>query len=315
MGKKILFDSNKKAACVIVSTASVSYTLTATREFIVSAGAFQSPQLLMVSGVGPAAQLQKYSIPVVKDLPGVGQGMQDHIFFGPSSRVKVETFTKLANDPLYVLSEFAINYSVLKRGPLTNPVCDFLGWEKVPANLRNSFPQSAKDDLAQFPADWPEVEYLSAPGFVGDFPNLWLNQPKDGYQYATIMAALVAPLSRGTVTIVSADTNTKPLINMLVAHAVWVQRVTRWPWLTARQKYMVSKDYASSMPAPLHYCLRAILRAPYTLLPRRLRPTFWPVYKSLKMSVAQSTMKPSESCQGVLCREARLRISNSFIYF
>jgi choline dehydrogenase len=213
MGKKILFDADKKATGVVVSTAGMQYTLTATREVIVSAGAFQSPQLLMVSGIGPATQLQKYSIPVIKDLPGVGQGMQDHIFFGPSSRVKIETFTKLANDPAYIVAEFAFNYSVLKRGPLTNPVCDFLGWEKVPANLRNNFSQSSKDDLANFPADWPEIEYLSAPGHIGNFSNLWLNQPKDGYQYATIMAALVAPLSRGNVTIVSADTSTLPLIN------------------------------------------------------------------------------------------------------
>ncbi|XP_073831458.1 glucose dehydrogenase [FAD, quinone] [Musca autumnalis] len=51
----------------------------ATKEVILSAGAIASPQLLMVSGIGPKAQLRKYDIPVLKHLPGVGGNMQDHI--------------------------------------------------------------------------------------------------------------------------------------------------------------------------------------------------------------------------------------------
>ncbi len=51
----------------------------ANREVILSAGALQSPQLLQLSGVGPAALLQSHGIPVVKDLPGVGENLQDHL--------------------------------------------------------------------------------------------------------------------------------------------------------------------------------------------------------------------------------------------
>ncbi|EME81572.1 uncharacterized protein MYCFIDRAFT_138304 [Pseudocercospora fijiensis CIRAD86] len=212
--KKILFDSNKKATGVsVVSAGLAPYTITAKKEVIVSAGAFQSPQMLMVSGIGPASTLSKFNIPVISDLAGVGQNMWDHIFFGPSYRVKLETFTKLANDPAYVASQFAVDYSVLKRGPLTNPVCDYLAWEKVPAALRSTFSSSSKSDLSRFSPDWPEIEYLGAPGYVGDFASLPRDQPKDGYEYATILAALVAPISRGNVTIVSDDTDDLPLIN------------------------------------------------------------------------------------------------------
>ncbi|KAK7018554.1 choline dehydrogenase [Favolaschia claudopus] len=51
----------------------------AKREVIVSAGTFQTPQLLMLSGIGPASELAKFSIPVVKDAPGIGTNLQDRI--------------------------------------------------------------------------------------------------------------------------------------------------------------------------------------------------------------------------------------------
>ncbi|KAI5370614.1 putative glucose-methanol-choline oxidoreductase, FAD/NAD(P)-binding domain superfamily [Septoria linicola] len=125
----------------------------------------------------------------------------------------VQTFIRLANDLLYVTAQFATDYLLGKRGPLTNPVCEFLGWEKVPAILKNLFSSGAKSQLDQFPSDWPEIEYLSAPDYVGDFSSLPTTQPKNGFQYATILAALVAPTSRGNVSIVSADSDDLPSIN------------------------------------------------------------------------------------------------------
>lgn len=75
LGKKIIFSSDKTATGIVVSTEGEQYTLSVRNEIILSAGAFQSPQLLMVSGVGPAASLSKNNIPVVADRPGVGQNM------------------------------------------------------------------------------------------------------------------------------------------------------------------------------------------------------------------------------------------------
>ncbi|EGY22173.1 choline dehydrogenase [Verticillium dahliae VdLs.17] len=213
LARRIVFDGAKRATGVVVSSALAlgQYTLRARREVLLSAGAFQSPQLLMVSGVGPRAQLSKLGIPVVADRPGVGQTMEDHVFFGPTHRVNVQTLTRLANDLLYTGAQFLGPYALQKQGPLTNPVCDYLGWEKIPRAL---LPASAASTLdAAFPPDWPELEYISAPGYVGAFTNLLTTQPRDGYQYATILGALVAPLSRGTVTLRSADTRDLPLIN------------------------------------------------------------------------------------------------------
>jgi choline dehydrogenase-like flavoprotein len=95
MAKKILFAKTKATGVQVLSKGATT-NLQAKREVIVSAGAFQSPQLLMVSGVGPKRALSKLNIPVVVDRPGVGQGMQDHVFFGPSYRVNLPTITRLA---------------------------------------------------------------------------------------------------------------------------------------------------------------------------------------------------------------------------
>ncbi|KAK1998230.1 GMC oxidoreductase [Colletotrichum falcatum] len=213
LAKRILFNDAKRATGVVVSsTLSLgTFTLQARKEVILSAGAFQSPQLLMVSGVGPGEQLERLNIPVVAERPGVGKTMEDHVFFGPTWRVKVQTLTRTANDLVYTAAQFAGPYTLEKKGPLTNPIADFLGWEKTPRDLIS--PEAAAALDSEFPPDWPEIEYLSAAGYVGDFSNLLTTQPKDGYQYATILGALVAPLSRGTVTLASADTRDLPLVD------------------------------------------------------------------------------------------------------
>ena len=69
----------------------------ARREVIVSAGAINSPQLLKLSGVGAAAELAALGIPVVHDLPGVGENLQDHLefYFQEASRLPVSLYSQL----------------------------------------------------------------------------------------------------------------------------------------------------------------------------------------------------------------------------
>lgn len=73
--KQILF-KDKVTTGVKVETEGRPFVISAGKEVIISAGAFQSPQLLMVSGIGPAETLRKFNIPVIHELKGVGQGMQ-----------------------------------------------------------------------------------------------------------------------------------------------------------------------------------------------------------------------------------------------
>jgi choline dehydrogenase len=208
MAKKVVF-SGKKAKGVLASTAGQQYILSAKREVILAAGAFLSPQLLMVSGVGPAATLNKYKIPVIADRPGVGQNMQDHILMGPSYRVNVITASAMA-DPVFA-AQAAELFVTNASGILTSPVGDFGGWEKLPPHLRNNLSPATKSALNSLPPDWPEIEFLSMGGYLGYQQNG--SQPLDGYNYATVAIALQAPQSRGSISISSSDTNDPPVID------------------------------------------------------------------------------------------------------
>ncbi|KAK2606325.1 hypothetical protein QQS21_003256 [Conoideocrella luteorostrata] len=212
LAKKVLFDKNKRAIGVEVTDAKgVTSQIMSSREVILSAGAFQSPQLLMVSGIGPAAVLNQFEIPVISDLPGVGQNMWDHPFFAVSHKVDFPTLTQVAND-FEVLAQKLDEYTSNHTGLLTSPVADFLGWEKIPNDLRANFTADTKQALAALSADWPEAEYISGAGYIGNASNL-MQQPQDGAQYASILGVLIAPTSRGNVTIKSADVSDLPIIN------------------------------------------------------------------------------------------------------
>lgn len=159
MARKVLFDENKTAIGVEVESTGITYKIHASKEVILSAGTFQSPQMLMVSGVGPKATLEEYNIEVLADRPGVGQNMWDHIFFGPAMEVNFNTLTRIAHDPIY-LAEQAFDYLFKHDGVLSSSV-DWLGWEKLPDAYRANLSSSAKSDLDSFPSDWPEVEVRS----------------------------------------------------------------------------------------------------------------------------------------------------------
>ncbi|MBV8379195.1 MAG: GMC family oxidoreductase N-terminal domain-containing protein [Paucibacter sp.] len=85
--QRIVFEG-RRAVGVAYRQGGEDVVLRARREVLVCAGAFHSPQLLMVSGIGPGAQLAAQGIPVVHELPGVGQNLQDHpdFIFGFAAR-------------------------------------------------------------------------------------------------------------------------------------------------------------------------------------------------------------------------------------
>ena len=169
------------------------FTISARKEVIVSAGPWHSPQLLMVSGIGPKETLQKFDIPVISDLPGVGQNMWDSAYVG---------------GPIWELNASGwnvdnANTALLKNasGPLTNIGYDVGAFERLPASWREKLSVQAKKNLAWFPDDWPNYEYTLAQ---------W---EQDGKQVGQIGVTLDSTTSRGNMTIRSSSMQVPPVIN------------------------------------------------------------------------------------------------------
>ncbi|KAK4545584.1 hypothetical protein LTR36_002934 [Oleoguttula mirabilis] len=207
--KQVLFDDNKAAVGVKVDTDGMPYTITATKEVILSAGAFQSPQLLMVSGIGPAETLTKYNIPVIHDLPGVGQNMEDNPLFGITFAVDVETSSSYSNNPARFGAAIT-EYNENRTGFLTSSGADAISFEKLVNMDRLNISAKAKQTLAWVPEDWPDIQFWGFTTWLGD--QLGSAAP-DTKNYACFLASLTAPLSRGYVTINSSDMADAPIAN------------------------------------------------------------------------------------------------------
>ncbi|KAF2104628.1 alcohol oxidase [Rhizodiscina lignyota] len=215
LAKQILFTEDKAAHAVKVETVGIPYTLFANKEVILSAGTFQSPQMLMVSGIGPRRILDPLGIDVLVDLPGVGQNMQDHPFVAPAFPVTVPTVSRLFLDPEYYYrsnEQFLANAS----GPLSSPSGPW-AWERYPSTASK---ETRKILDEEFPSDWPHLEHIALSAYLGDYTGTVLD-PFDGKNYGSMMGILVAPMSRGNISIASADAAEPPLINPnWLTHAV-----------------------------------------------------------------------------------------------
>ncbi|MCU0387081.1 MAG: GMC family oxidoreductase N-terminal domain-containing protein [Chitinophagaceae bacterium] len=115
--KRILI-KNDAATGVEVITGKGMYETIEGKEMILSAGAFASPQLLMLSGIGEKGQLQRLGIDVVKELPGVGKNLQDHLFFPVSVVSDMKGGQNHVIKPFNQLKALA-EYLVFKKGPFT----------------------------------------------------------------------------------------------------------------------------------------------------------------------------------------------------
>jgi choline dehydrogenase len=115
---RVLFEG-RRAVGVEYRRGGATRVARAGREVILAGGAFNSPQLLQLSGVGPRALLEQHGIPVVHDAPGVGEDLQDHLY--------VRTFWR-CNRPITLNDDMAsrwrqmrigLQYLLARRGPLT----------------------------------------------------------------------------------------------------------------------------------------------------------------------------------------------------
>jgi choline dehydrogenase-like flavoprotein len=157
----------------------------AEREVILAAGAIGSPQLLMLSGVGPAAQLQEVGVPVVHDLPAVGENLQDHPYVVCVWDVPGGGSLADAEKPMALLE-----YLLRRTGPLSSSVAEAFAFVRSRPGL---------------PA--PDLQFHFAPAYFVD------NGFEEYDGHAVSMGpVLVKPRSRGWVRLRSADPAAKPRI-------------------------------------------------------------------------------------------------------
>jgi choline dehydrogenase len=156
------------------------------KEVILCGGAVNSPHLLMLSGIGPADHLKTLGIPLVTDLPGVGQNLQDHLMIAvaydclkPISLAGAETLWNL------------LNYLLFSKGPLTSNVGEAGGFVKTRPDL-----------------PFPDLQLVFGPVY---YINHGFIQP-EGHGF-TIVPVLLRPQSRGQIRLRSNNPLEPPLID------------------------------------------------------------------------------------------------------
>ncbi|KAK8102455.1 choline dehydrogenase [Apiospora sp. TS-2023a] len=212
LATRITFDANKRATGVdvmsnVATSSELKYHLSANKEVIVTAGVWRTPQLLMVSGVGPASALQEHGINVVADLPAVGQHEFDQPAIPMLFQVSVETHTQFnAGNPAAVAKQLDL-YINHQSGQLSGiGAGQATAFDKFSVNKRANFSDATTEWLASFPSDWPDVQFtpMENAGFDG---------ATEGQNFMLISASILSPKSRGNMTIASANVLDNPIIS------------------------------------------------------------------------------------------------------
>ena len=160
-------------------------------EIVLAAGAIGSPQIMMLSGLGPAAQLAKFGIPIVLDKPGVGDNLHDHLQLRMIYKVSgIKTLNEMYAS-LLRRAWMGINYAMFRRGPLTMAPSQFGAF--------------TKSDATQ---DRANIEYHIQPLSLDKF-----GDPLHEFPAVTISITNVRPTSRGALTLKSADPAAAPAIH------------------------------------------------------------------------------------------------------
>ncbi|XP_048505705.1 glucose dehydrogenase [FAD, quinone]-like isoform X2 [Athalia rosae] len=207
---RIIFNKNKRAIGVEYIRDGTKKVIRVRREIISSSGAIGSPQLLMVSGIGPKEHLEQMGIPVLSNLR-VGDNLQDHVGLGGLTFIVNEPVT-LKKDRFQTLP-VAMDYIINERGPMTT-----LGVEGL------AFVNSKYADKS---ANYPDVQFHFAPSSInsdgGDQIRKILGlrdsvyntvyKPLVSSETWTILPLLLRPKSSGWIRLKSKDPLVYPDIN------------------------------------------------------------------------------------------------------
>ena len=162
-------------------------------EVILSSGAVNSPQLLELSGIGNGARLQNLGIPVVQDLRGVGENLQDHLQLRMAYKVDGVRTLNTASAHWWGKLMIGLQYALFQSGPMS----------MAPSQL-GAFAKSDADDRS---LTRPDLQYHVQPLSLDRF-----GEPLHRFNAFTASVCHLRPTSRGSVHIVSPEPHTAPLI-------------------------------------------------------------------------------------------------------
>jgi choline dehydrogenase-like flavoprotein len=221
---RILFDG-KRAVGVEYRQGKELRQLRARREVIIASGAFQTPHLLMLSGIGDSAGLAKHGIATTHHLPGVGRNLQDHpdFIFGYTS--DSPHFTGISFSGLQRVFRAIGQYRRERRGPMTSNFAECGGFLKTRPNL-----------------DVPDIQLHFGMAMVDDH-----GRKRHWGSGFSCHVCLLRPKSRGSVSLVSGDSTRPPAIDpnffgnpddleSMVAGYKITQRLMQTPAMKALQK-------------------------------------------------------------------------------
>jgi choline dehydrogenase len=162
----------------------------AASEVVLCGGAFNSPHLLMLSGIGHARELEMHGIQVKLDLPGVGKNLQDHL----AVPVGCEMTQQLSMGAMSTVDRQAAmaQYDQDRTGPMASNLFEVGGFASV----------------TDYPT-WPELQYL----FNTSLPKLFPEAPPQARHGVAVACYVNRPASRGEVTLASADPLARPVID------------------------------------------------------------------------------------------------------
>lgn len=213
MVQRIIFSGTKASGVQYRAADGGLHEATAKCEVLVCAGAIQSPQLLMVSGVGPAAQLQAHGIPVVADLPGVGENLQDHVCAQLVWKLKPGVPSLNRSFRGLGLVGSVARYLLTGRGPMMSPPAEFNCYLQ-------SDPRLPYNDIQVF--GLPATGQPETAKTAGKAP-----QP-DKFDGMTLAPYQVRPFSRGHIKLKSRDMEDHPAITMNYLHDERDRRALIW---------------------------------------------------------------------------------------
>ncbi len=196
MVKRVVIEGDRASGVEFMTGRSSTMVARAKKEIILSAGAFESPKLLMLSGVGAKEDLKKHNIESKIDLKGVGKNLQDHLMYPISSKSNIKSNNYYL--PWYRQLIELGNYLLTKSGPMS------IGPLEAVAFLKSSPDKSRPDIQFQFTPTNAGDEKSANMYDINSFPLT------SGY---TILPTQVRPESRGEVLLKSNDPNTPPIIN------------------------------------------------------------------------------------------------------